>query len=193
VWRAYFAVVLGGIFLSVLTGVFFWVQSDPPTMTLDEDLAHIEHQLKAAADEEAKYTGGLVLTLVQARTEILRLTESMLQAKKLSWLRRVDLTFTVAGQPVQRQPEELAKIEQDLRDSDRRVAEAESKAQEYTGGLLQGLQLANVATEQITRSQLLLAYYSTKYGLIVPPFSKPRAVAAPEPPSKNIVNDKEGL
>ena len=118
----------------------------------------------------------------------------MLRAKKLALLRRINMTFTVAGQAVQPQTEELAKIEQDLRESDRRVAEAEAKAQQYTGGLLQGLQLANVATEQITRSQLLLAYYSAKYGLILPPLPKRGgSVAEPEPPSKNIVNDKEGL
>ena len=194
-WRAYFAVILGGIFISLTTGIFLWARSDPSTTTIDQDLALIGHELKAASDEEAKYSGGMVLGLVQARSEILRLTRSMLQAKKLSWLRRVNLTFTVEGQKVQSLPDKLVEIQTELDESARRIAEAEADAQQYTGGLVQGLALAKVATERITQSHLLLAYYSAKYGLPVPPvpLRDNATEQKQEPPAQNVVKDAEGL
>jgi hypothetical protein len=75
--------------------VFLWARADPSTVTIDQDLALIGRELRIVSDEEAKYSGGLVLSLLKARSEILRLTQSMLQAKRLAWLRRTNLTFTV--------------------------------------------------------------------------------------------------
>lgn len=196
-WRAYFAVVLGGTFLLVLCGMLLWVRSDPATGVIDQDIARIQNEIADASSERAKYSGGLVLALIEARSNILRTTESMLQAKRLSWLRRVDLIFTVEGQPTQSQaPGALKSIEDDIRASEQRIAEAEAEAQRYSGGLVQGLALATVATERITRSQLLLAYYSAKYGLLSPlPTSGPPDIprGAPPEPIPNTVDDKDAL
>ena len=195
-WRAYFAFIFGGgVFLSLAVGMFFWTHSDPPTSAIEQDLAQIDRELKVASGEASKYSGGFVLALVESRSQVLRLTKSMLEAKKRAWLRRINLNFSVEGRAVRRQPpEELAKIEQELRETDRRIADAEGRAQQYTGGLIQGMELIQAATERVSRSQLMLAYYSAKYGLILPPVPKvDEATAKREPPANNIVSDKEGL
>jgi hypothetical protein len=115
----------------------------------------------------------------------------MLEAKRLSWLRRVELVFTVDGRAVEPQTQQsLEAIEKDIQETEQRIAKAEAEAEQYSGGLVQGLALVNVATERVTRAQLQLAYYSAKYGLVAP---LPKNVKEPEPPPANTVKDKDAL
>jgi hypothetical protein len=162
IWRAYGA-VFGATFLLVLVGMLLWVRLDPSTAAIDQDIARIQREIADTSAQRDQYSGGLIIALIDVRSNILRTTESMLQAKKLAWLRRVDLKFVVEGKIVEPETtESLEKIEKDIRDSEQRIAQAEANAEQYTGGLVQGLALASVATERITQSQLLLAYYSAK-------------------------------
>jgi recombinational DNA repair ATPase RecF len=164
------SILLMSSLVVVLLGVgALIVWPEPSTRQLDEDVARIRSEITEASAEAAKYSGGLIKALIDVRSEVLKTTESMLRAKRLSWLRRINLNFIVSGKLVDpARPEALAKIESDIRESERRLQEAEIKAQQYSGGLLQSMMLLNVETERVTRSQLLLAYYSAKYGLAAP-------------------------
>jgi len=192
-WRAYSSVVLGGTFLLLLLGMSLWVHSDPSTAMIDQDIVRIRGEIADASAEKEKYSGGLIISLIEVWSEVLKTTESMLQAKRLSWMRRMNMAFTVEGRTLQPQAQdEPDKIEKDIRDTEKRIAEAESEAQRYSGGLVQGLALASAATERITRSQLLLAYYSAKYGLTAPLPRTPSPDSGSEPPH-NTVEDKDAL
>jgi hypothetical protein len=189
--RAYFSVVLGGTFLALLVGLMLWVHSDPSTSAIDQDIAGVQREIADATTERDKYSGGLITVLIDVRSNILKSTESMLEAKRLSWLRRVDMVFTVDGRAVEPQPQQsLDAIEKDIQETDQRIAKAEAEAERYSGGLVQGLALVNVATERVTRAQLLLAYYSAKYGLAAP---LPKTEKQPESPPPNTVKDKDAL
>jgi hypothetical protein len=193
------SILLMSSLVVVLLGVgALIVWPEPSTRQLDEDVARIRSEITEASAEAAKYSGGLIKALIDVRSEVLKTTESMLRAKRLSWLRRINLNFIVSGKLVDpARPEALAKIESDIRESERRLQEAEIKAQQYSGGLLQSMMLLNVETERVTRSQLLLAYYSAKYGLAAPTVPPVAGSSSTKPgdmgPPGSIVRDKDAL
>jgi len=193
-WRAYFSIVLGGTFLLVLAGMLLWVHSDPSTVEIDQDLAGIQREIADASAERDKYSGGVIIALIEVRSNVLKTTESMLKAKRLSWLRRVNMVFAIEGRTAEPQPQQsLDAIEKDIQESEQRIAKAESEAQRYSGGLIQGLALVNVATERVTRAQLLLAFYSAKYGLVAPLPKTAAPGKEPQAPPANTVKDKDAL
>jgi hypothetical protein len=164
--------------------------SDPSTKTLDADLITIRKDVVDAQSESAKYSGGLLKSFIEVRVEILRSTEAMLVAKRTSLLRRIDLAYVVDGKHVP--PAKLSDIEIDIVDAKKRIGAAEQKAAQYSGGLIQMLELTSVTTERMTLAQLYFAYYSAKYDLPSPNAFVPRSKAAPPNPG-TVVPDKDAL
>jgi hypothetical protein len=173
-----------------------WVaHNEPSTAALDADLAHLSTEIADADAEAAKYQGGLIKSLTELRREILRSTEAMLQQKRASLLRRIDLSFTLEKSA----PSPAAKLEEidaDIRAAQSKLAADEMDAKRYTGGLVQAMALTTVATDRLTLSQLRLAYYGAKYGtgFSIPELNRPRTA----PPRKDtnpgkVVTDKDAL
>jgi hypothetical protein len=118
-WRAYFGAVLGVTALALLTGLLLGLHSEPSTSVIDQDIAKIQSEIEDATTERDKQSGGLVVGLIEVRSNLLKTTQSMLQAKRLSWLRRVNMTFTVEGRPAEPQSQQsLDAIKKDFQDSE---------------------------------------------------------------------------
>lgn len=169
--------------------------SDPSTDDLDRDIASIRAEITSATNESGKYSGGLLKGLIDTRAEMLRLTEAMLDAKRKSILRRVNLRFEIEGHSlVPAAASDLAKIKNDMSEARSRVTAAEARAGQYTGGLVQALALTTAETERLALAQLQLAYYSAKYGLSAP---KLKALESGEVPSTStpgtVVKDRDAL
>jgi hypothetical protein len=195
VFRALSTIAVSAIAIFLGFAVVLFATADPSTEALDQELNSIRNEITTAAEEGAKYTGGLVHGLIAARHEVLRLTEAMLEAKRRAILRRIDLAFKIDGkQMAAASPEELSKIERDIADAQQRIIAADMKAKGYTGGLVQVMALAALETERLTLAQLYLAYYSAKYALAAPR-STPPILREPEtpPPAGTIVKDRDAL
>lgn len=155
----------------VFFGTIGWleyVNSEPSTKQLDADLANVRSEIEATEAESAKYSGGLVKAMIELRLQILQTTTAMLQQKRSSIIRKIDLKYNVDGETVQPDIERLKEIETDIIDAKSKLSDAESKAARYAGGLVQALALSNVAVRRLTVSQLQLAFYGEKYGISLP-------------------------
>ena len=169
--------------------------SDPSTDDLDRDIGSIKAEIASAKDESGKYSGGLLKGLIDTRTEMLRLTEAMLDAKRKSIVRRVNLRFEIEGRSVAPSPaSDLAKIENDMSEARNRIAAAEARAGQYTGGMVQALALVTAEAERMTLAQLQIAYYNAKYGLSAPKINFPELSGIPTTSTPGtIVKDKDAL
>jgi len=164
----------------------------PPTAgRLDDDLAAVRKQIVDTQADTARL-GGLLKVLAEARLQTLRNTEAMLEQKRFSLLRFIDLKFIVSGEertaaPQAAQSAALA----DIKNEETKLSEAQAKTSTYSGGLLLVMSQLNVATEELAINQLRMKYYSLHYGL--PIFATPKPSTSTAPPQGKIVKDKDAL
>lgn len=202
--RTIITTAMGTVIVLLLAVVALLITADgPSTDDLDTDLVQISRDIADAADDAAKYSGGLLLNMIEMRASALKTTQGMLQAKRASVLRRINLVYIANGKAVQPAPADtLRNIGADIEASQGRILEVEVKARQYTGGLIQTMLLLNAETERVTHSQLLMSYYAAKYGMALPslpspPGATPTARVTPSAPKNEplgtIVKDKDAL
>ena len=172
-----------------------YAHSEPSTEALDADLKAIQADIKSASDESASYNGGLIKIMIDTRRQILRTTEAMLESKRISILRRIDLEYQVDGRAMTTKDEVGIKvIEQDIERAKLKLQADSAEADRYSGGLLQSMALMAAATDRTSLSQLYLAYYAKKYGLAMPEtnVAPGNSESPPRPPGK-VVKEKDAL
>ena len=81
-----------------LTGCGFTVNAQDAAAVRTE-LATVQTEIKAAQVEDARYTGGLVKSLIAARIAILRQTEAMLRQRLNASSFGISIKYTVDGRP----------------------------------------------------------------------------------------------
>jgi hypothetical protein len=161
------------------TALLVYLDANPSTKDLDADIAAMQTEIVAAQGEAAKYDGGLVWAMADLRLQVLKTTEAMLQQKRSSFLRRIDLKYTVpSSAPASANKSELDKMAREIADAQVKLEADEKEAARYSGGLVQGLALATVATDHLAIAQLNLAYYGSKYGFVLPPI-RPSPAGSP--------------
>jgi hypothetical protein len=173
-----------------------YAHTEPSTEALDADLKVIRADIKSASNESAIYNGGLIKIMIEMRKQIMQTTEAMLESKRASVLRRIDLEYQVGGRAVVTDDEaELKVIEQDIERTKSRLEADQTEADRYSGGLLQSMALMTAATDRTSLSQLYLAYYGKKYGLAMPEVKAlPGNGAGPtREPLGKAVKDKDAL
>ena len=105
----------------------------------------------------------------------------MLATKRASVLRRVDLNFNVDGRAITKSdPVQISEIEKDLATARANLKAAEENAARYSGGLVQSMALVQVETARVTEAQLVLAYFSAKYGMGFPRVNLPGNQPSPK-------------
>jgi hypothetical protein len=179
--------------LGALVGVLL---EDPQTATveIDRDRAAVNAEINAAKELATRYSGGLIVGLINVRIAILETTDAMLGQKRTTLLRRINLTYRApfdAARPAS--DAELDDILKELSQAQTRAAESRKVVERYSGGLVQGLALMKAETDEIAVSELRLKFYSAKHGFpILPTISVDKQNATPLPPGK-VVGDKEAL
>lgn len=178
---------LGGI------AVLYYAHSEPSTIALNADLDAVRAEIKAADEESARYDGGLIKVMIEARKEILKTSQAMLELKKASIIRRVDLKYEVSATPIPVADDKtLDAIEKDLEKARTKLQSDEAEADRYSGGMIQAMALMAAATDRTALSQLGMAYYAKKYGFAMP--TGAGAVGgAPGGISGKVVKDKDAL
>jgi hypothetical protein len=175
-----------------MTALLFYLHASPSTEELEADLENVRSQLAAADADAAKYSSGFLLATIEVRREVLKTTEALLQQKRDSFLRRVDLRYTVAADPVVQSGERLEEIAGEIAKADAKLVKDQAEADNYSGGLIQALALSNVAMDRLLITQLSLAYYGAKYGFVAPKPKVSNDAAAPELPGVPV-NDKDAF
>lgn len=178
--------------LAAIVG-FLLQDSTTSTFELDRDRASVAAQLSTAQSDADKYHGGAIKAISDARVETLRHTLTMLDQKRLSFVRRIALVYIVeAHQVVPATDATLNDILDELSGAEKRIVLAKADADRYSGGLVQGLKLATVATEELSAAQLRMKFYTAKYGFPIPILNSPNTNQKIDPIGK-VVSDKDAL
>lgn len=173
--------------------LLYYVHSEPSTEALDADLKVVQADIKSANDESAGYNGGLIKVMIETRKQLLETTLAMIESKRTSILRRINLTYQVKGRDLVVN-DDLKPIDQDIANAKIKLQADQTEADRYSGGLLQSMALMAAATDRTTLSQLYLAYYTKKYGLALPESNIPgNSVRPPPAPLGKVVRDKDAL
>jgi hypothetical protein len=181
--------VVAGLLVLLVLEVF---DPSPDTASLDNDLVLVKAQIKDARLQDEKFSGGVIKALIQLRLNTLQQTEALLEQKKTAFLRRVWIHYTVDGHPIAAASNaDLDAISADIKKAEEKLELSTLKAEQYSGGLIQGLALVTAETERMSIAQLRLKFYSAKYGL--PIFSG--TVEQKQEPSApgHIVKDKNAF
>lgn len=140
------------------------LSSDPSTEQLNADLAAIHSEIARAEADRTAYSGGAIENLFTARIEILRTTAAMLDQKRSSMLRRIDLAYTVDGVRAAPNSEAVAAIEREIEVASAERDRLQAEAARYSGGLIQTMALVNAATTEVSIAQLKQARLAEQYG-----------------------------
>jgi hypothetical protein len=160
---------------------------------LKKDLDVVAAQINAGEAEDAKYSGGLVKALIAMRLATLRNTQAMLDQRLKSWTFGIGMRYTVDGKSLVANPvetQQVSAMDRELSDLRTRIAGQEAEASRYSGGLVQAMTLASVATMRQTEAlldqrRLLLKYEIPAYAVAptsttATPASTPHIAATPE-------------
>ena len=133
---------------------------------LESDLADIRIRMEAAKADAESYAGGLIHALILQRLETLRLTEALLNQRRIAIREGAKFTFELPA--IRPDAGREAEIAQDLLAAMDELGAAEAEAARYSGGLVHALALTNVMTQRQTVAMLHQAAIAARYGLTVP-------------------------
>lgn len=158
--------------------------------SLSTELADIERQLTEIEAQAARYDGGLILTLIDARREALLLARTLIENRINAEAGAATVEVTIAA--VQPDEARAAQILGEMAAVQQRIEEAEREAASG-GGLIQALALSRAETERLTLAQLQMGYLQAKYGIAFPVLvAQPAAATPAAAPSADTTTPPEG-
>lgn len=158
--------------------------------SLSAELADIERQLTEIDAQAARYEGGLILTLIDARREALLLAKTLIENRISAEAGGATIEVTVPA--VQPDDARAAQILGEMAAVQQRIDEAEREAA-TGGGLIQALALSRAETERLTLAQLQMGYLQAKHGIAFPVMvSQPAASAPAAAPAADPTTPPEG-
>jgi hypothetical protein len=125
-------------------------------------LEEIRAEIEAAEADRARFEGGVVLALIEARLATLKLTQALLEQRAMAEREGVDVKFVLpVNEP---NPERAAEILLEIGDAEKELRDIEAEAR-GTGGMVGAMAMLAVSTQKQTITMLRLAYYANMYGL----------------------------
>ena len=111
------------------------------------ELDLVQASIASAVDEDLKYTGGAIKSLIAYRLEILRINEALLQQRIQAIESGTAIKLVVnASDP---DPERAAALLEDILAQRRKVDEARQRAEKYSGGLVRAMAISTAATASV--------------------------------------------
>jgi len=144
------------------------VTRDTDASSLKQEIAAIEERLRETETEISKYAGGLIKTLLESTAAIQRQSLEMLQQRDRSWTFGIGLRYTVDGrlfEPPGDADAMLVRLEREIAETTRSIAENEAEAAKYSGGLIRATTLAAAATGRQTLAMLEQRRVALRFGL----------------------------
>ena len=150
--------------------------SPEKTAQLNADIESVKAQIQEAEAEDAKYSGGLIKSLIAMRLETLRNTLAMLDQREKSWAHGIAVKYTVGGDVYSPPPDKdqrLATINEELKTTETKIEAHKAKASRYSGGLVLAMTLSTLATTEqsyamLDQRRLGLQYDIPQYSLKAP-------------------------
>jgi hypothetical protein len=135
------------------------------TSELDADIAALKDRLSETETERSQYSGGAILSLIEARRQYQLATLAALEMKRKSLVHFITLNFKpsqeVVDVGIRAAPPELL---QDIARVEREIEEAQAEADQYSGGLFRALALTQVKTLQVSHAGLEMKRLNEKWG-----------------------------
>ncbi len=164
--------VVGGVFFVLIAfsgqGCNAAITPEQKRVVVDlkQDLDRIRQEIEQATRTDAMYRGGLIKTLIGMRLEVLKTNAALVEQRvhALESGARINLVVD-ATKP---DPEKAAELAEEIESQRGKVTEARAEADRYSGGLVQAMAAASVATNQNTLAMLEQRYFVAKYGLAMP-------------------------
>jgi hypothetical protein len=183
-----------GLFLgAAIVGGLAAVNAQGPTVQeLTSDISTIESTIAEARAFADRYSeGSFIRVQSDLRIAILETTKAMLDQKRSSWLRGIKLSYLASGQTIAAAtPESVASIEGEIARAKVDAQTAKSKAQMYTGGLIQSLALVEEQTHLVAAAAAQQRLALIRLGMAVP--STGKAAPSLNPIGKDL-NDRGAL
>ena len=143
-------------------------QSPQERADLQAAIKSVDVQITAAQAEDAKYSGGLIKSLLGSRIATLGQTKAMLEQRANASAFSIALRYTVDGKaftPPSDAREQAASVELELAAVRAKIEAGRVEAARYSGGLVLAMTLSSVATMQQTEAMLDQKRLALKYGL----------------------------
>lgn len=142
-----------------------WRHALPTQTQLDADITQVDRDIAEASGWRTKFAeGSLLQILADGRLSALQSTRAMLDQKRLSLLRGINIDYVVNGQAwTEASAEALKGIEAEIAVEDAKIADADIRASS-TGGLLAALGQVNALIEHMNGALLRQRYLAAKYG-----------------------------
>jgi GTPase SAR1 family protein len=134
--------------------------------TLRTELEATKKEVSAAEVQNAQYSGGLVKALIAVRLEVLKTNEALIQQRIHAIESGAKVSIQTVGTKIDL--DRAKQLEEELRKQELKVAEAESKASLYSGGLVGATAAMGAATERNSLAMLRQQYLISKHGLASP-------------------------
>lgn len=132
---------------------------------LEAEKGDLERQIQEVETLAARYDGGVILGLIEARREALLLSKTLIENRMAAEAGAATVTITVPA--VQPDADRAAAILGEMASAQQRIEAAEREAA-AGGGLIQALALSRAETERLTLAQLQMGYLQAKYGIAFP-------------------------
>jgi hypothetical protein len=139
------------------------------------DLQTVQVELAEAKVQQTMYSGGLLKSLLELRTEVLKTNEALLEQRVHALESGAKITVVV--QAAQEDPIRAAQLAAEIDGQKIKLARANAEAARYSGGLIQVISLVSAATVQNTVAMLEQQQLMAKYGLGLPMLPKGEAVS----------------
>jgi hypothetical protein len=114
-------------------------------LALQAELEQVRSEVTAAESKNASLVGGLVKALVEARLEILKTTEALIQQRIHALESGAKITVEVAI--TEPNEEQAAQLQQEIDSQLAELERAKQEAAKYDGGLVGAMKEATVATQ----------------------------------------------
>ena len=133
---------------------------------LKVDLGRVNKDTEQAIQDDARFSGGLIKSLIAVRLELLKANAALIEQRihALEGGARQSVVVNVS-KPDQARADELLG---EIKAQQERVAEARREADRYSGGLVKALAESTVATSRNSLAMLEQQYFVAKYGLAMP-------------------------
>lgn len=132
---------------------------------LGGEIASVQEQIRSAEEDDSRYSGGLVKSLIGARIAILKQTEAMLRQASTAPRQAMDASTL----------NRLRSVEKEASDNLGRISAQEGETARYSGGLIRATSLATLATLQETQAMIDQRRLVLKYGLRPEVGAQPRS------------------
>jgi len=166
------------LYLYILVSIVALLSCGSPQPTPEElakiqalkgELEQIQKEITEASARDAELAGGLLKVLVEARLEILKTNEALVQQRIHALESGAKITVgTMGSEP---NPELASKLEEEIKAQEKELLAAQQEAAKYSGGLILAMKLSTIATQENSLAMLRQRYLIAKYGLSVPSIS----------------------